>query len=33
LHLLTFARLAGLVVAFVATIHVGLFGWIEAAAR
>ena len=33
MHLLALARLAALVVAFVSTLHVGLFGWIEAAAR
>jgi hypothetical protein len=33
LHLLALARLAALVVPFVATLPVGLFGWIEAAAR
>ena len=32
MHLLALARLAALVVAFVSTLHVGLFGWIEAAA-
>jgi hypothetical protein len=33
LHLLALARLAALVVAFVSTLPVGLFGWSEAAAR
>ena len=33
MHLLALARLAALVVAFVSTLHVGLFGWIEAVAR
>jgi hypothetical protein len=32
LHLLALARLTALVVATKATLHVGLFGWIEAAA-
>jgi hypothetical protein len=33
LHLLALSRLVALVVVFAASLHVALFGWIEAAAR